>query len=84
MFDRIANGRTDLVFDYLAAGHAATSTDADGVSLIQHCAYFGDVSAIRFLLSQWESLASLEENFDLDGAAFHKYWRRCQFLTRKP
>ena len=27
MLDRIANGRTDLVFDYLAAGHAATSPE---------------------------------------------------------
>lgn len=80
MLDRIANGRTDLVFDYLAAGYAATSTDADGVSLIRHCAYFGDVSAIRFLLSQGESLTSLGENFDLNGAAFHGHWRLCQFL----
>ena len=83
MLDRITNGRTDLVFDYLAAGHAATSTDADGVSLIRHCAYYGDVSAIRFLLSQGESLASLGENFDLNGAAFHGYWRLCQFLIEQ-
>lgn len=83
MLDRIANGRTDLVFEYLAAGHAANSTDADGVSLIRHCAYYGDVSAIRFLLSQGESLASLGENFDLNGAAFHGHWRLCQFLIEQ-
>ena len=50
MLDRIAEGRTDLVFDYLAAGHPADSKDAHGVSLIQWCAYYGDVSGIRFLL----------------------------------
>ena len=83
MLDRIANGRTDLVFDYLAAGHAATSTDADGVPLIRHCAYYGDVSAIRFLLSQGESLASLGGNFDLNGAVFHGHWRLCQFLIER-
>lgn len=83
MLDRIANGRTDLVFDYLTAGNAATATDADGVSLIQHCAYYGDVSAIRFLLSQGESLAALGENFDLNGAAFHGHWRLCQFLIEQ-
>ena len=80
MLDRITNGRTDLVFDYLAAGHAATATDADGVPLIRHCAYYGDVSAIRFLLSQGESLISLGDNLDLNGAAFHGHWRLCQFL----
>lgn len=83
MLDRITNGRTDLVFDYLAAGNAATATDADGVSLIQHCAYYGDVSAIRFLLSQGESLASLGDNLDLNGAAFHGHWRLCQFLIEQ-
>ena len=83
MLEKIANGRTDLVFDYLAAGHAATSTDADGVPLIRHCAYYGDVSAIRFLLSQGESLASLGENFDLNGAAFHGHWQLCQFLIEQ-
>jgi len=27
MLDRLADGHTDLVFDYVAGGHAATSTD---------------------------------------------------------
>jgi ankyrin repeat protein len=80
ILDRIADGRTDLVFDYVGAGQAATSADADGVSLIQWCAYYGDVSAIRFLLSQGESLKSLGDNYDLNGAAFHGHWRLCQFL----
>src|SRR6266852_9908725 len=50
MLDQIADGRTDLVFEYLSAGHAANSTDRNGVSLIKWCAYYGDVSAIWFLL----------------------------------
>ena len=80
MLDRIINGRTDLVFEYLAAGNAANSTNSDGVSLIKWCAYYGDVSAIKFLLANGESLASLGDNFDLNGAAFHGHWRLCQFL----
>src|SRR5215471_17378234 len=83
ILDRIADGRTDLVFDYLGAGHAATSADADGVSLIKWCAYYGDVSAIRFLLSQGESLKALGDNYDLNGAAFHGHWRLCQFLIER-
>jgi ankyrin repeat protein len=78
--DRIANGRTDLVFDFLDQGNAADSTDAGGVSLLKWCAYYGDVSAIRLLLSRGETLLSLGENLDLNGAAFHGHWQLCQFL----
>jgi uncharacterized protein len=80
ILDQIADGRTDLVFDYFSAGHAANSADRSGVSLIKWCAYYGDVSAIGFLLANGESLQSLGENLDLNGAAFHGHWRLCQFL----
>ena len=80
MLQRIVDGRTDLVFDYLAKGRPANSVDGDGVSLIKWCAYYGDVSAIRFLLASGESLRSLGDNLDLNGAAFHGHWRLCQFL----
>lgn len=80
MLDRIVDGRTDLVFEHVSAGKPASSTDKGGVSLIKWCAYYGDVSAIRFLLSVGESLDSLGDNFDLNGAAFHGHWRLCEFL----
>lgn len=80
MIKRIAEGRTDLVFDYLAAGHPATSTDTEGTSLLRWCAYYGDVSAMKHLLAHGESLSSLGSNFDLNGAAFHGHWQLCQFL----
>ena len=78
VLDKIVDGRTDLVFDYVSQGHPATSKDKDGVSLIKWCAYYGDVSAIRFLLANGESDASLEG--ELNAAAFHGHWRLCQFL----
>jgi ankyrin repeat protein len=83
MLQRIADGRTDLVFEYVAAGQAATAADAHGTRLIQWCAHHGDVSAIRFLLDRGESLHSLGDNFDLNGAAFHGHWRLCQFLIER-
>jgi|SRR5450755_1289878 ankyrin repeat protein len=83
MLDRIVDGRTDLVFDYLADGHSANATDKDGVSLIKWCAYYGDVSAIRFLLSKGESIKSLGEDMGLDAAAFHGHWQLCQFLIEQ-
>ncbi len=80
MIERIADGRTDLVFDYIGEGHPATSKDGNGTSLIEWCAYYGDVSAIKFLLAKGESLQSLGDNLGLDAAAFHGHWRLCQFL----
>lgn len=80
MLERIVDGRTDLVFEYVAQGHQASSQDDRGVSLIKWCAHYGDVSAIRFLLANGESLSSLGDNLGLNGAAFHGHWRLCQFL----
>ena len=79
LLDRIAAGRTDLVFDHVAQGGAATAV-VDGASLIAWCARYGDVSAIRFLLAGGERLESLGPNLGLDGAAFHGHWRLCEFL----
>ncbi len=79
MLAKIADGRTDLVFDYVAAGNPANAP-VNGIPLIRHCAYYGDVSAIRFLLANGESLTTLGQNFDLNGACFHGHWRLCQFL----
>jgi ankyrin repeat protein len=80
LFIQIADGRTDLVFAYLAGGKAPTSSDYNGVSLIKWCAYYGDVSAIRYLILNGETLQSLGDNLDLNGAAFHGHWQLCQFL----
>ena len=77
--NRIADGRTDLVFDLFGSGDP-TLVESRGVALIKWCAYYGDVSAIRFLLSRGESLASLGDNLDLNGAAVHGHWQLCQFL----
>jgi palmitoyltransferase len=80
LLEPIASGRTDLVFDYLAAGNPTASADTGGVSLMQHCAYYGDVSAIRHLLANGASLTALGDNFDLNGACFHGHWQLTQFL----
>lgn len=80
LLERISDGDTDLVFDYIDAGNSARSEDGQGVSLIKWCSYHGDLSAIRFLLRNGEFLQSLGDNFDLNGAVFHGYPRLCQFL----
>lgn len=80
LLKRIASGRTDLIFAHLAAGSPATTADADGVKLIQRCAYYGDVSAVRYLLTHGESLRSLGDDLGLHAACFHGHWQLCEFL----
>jgi ankyrin repeat protein len=79
----LIDGRTDLVFELVARGHSANANDRSGVSLMQWCAYYGDVSAMKFLLSQGASLQSLGDNLDLNGASFHGHWRLCKFLLEQ-
>jgi hypothetical protein len=67
---KIQDGRTDLVFDFVEAGNSPSFVDEDRVSLLQWCDYYGDVSAIKFLLSGGTDLASLGHNIDLNGAVF--------------
>ncbi len=80
MLADLGDGRTDRVFDLLAAGAGANLRDGSGVSLIQHCAYFGDVSAIRWLMERGASLTELGDDLGLIGASFHGHWRLCAFL----
>src|SRR5258708_34060401 len=83
MLDEIVDGRTDLVFEYCAAGNSATFTDKDSVSLLQWCAYYGDVSAMKFLLANGARLDALGENLGLNAATFHGHWRLCAFLLER-
>jgi ankyrin repeat protein len=80
LLERIEDGRTDLVWTYVAQGHPATAKESGGTSLLERCAYYGDVSAMRFLLDHGASLPSLGADLGLNAAAFHGHWRLCEFL----
>ncbi len=83
VMQRIRDGRTDLVFDWVSDGHPASFKDERGVNLLQWCAYYGDVSAVRFLLGCGERIESLGENLGLNAAAFHGHWQLVQFLVER-
>jgi ankyrin repeat protein len=83
MLDEIIDGRTDLVFEYIAAGNSPGTKGADGVSLVQWCAYYGDVSAIKFLMANGATLESLGADLGLNGASYHGHWRLCKFLIER-
>ncbi len=79
LHQRIVDGRTDLVFDLVAGGEAAT-TSIDDYPLIGWCAYYGDVSAIRFLVASGALLESVGENLGFNTACYHGHWRLCEYL----
>jgi hypothetical protein len=83
VLQRIKDGRTDLVFEWVAVGGSATAKDEHDVPLCRWCAYYGDVSGIRYLLANGESLAALGYNLGLNEAAYHGHWPLVQFLLEQ-
>lgn len=71
----IQEGRTDQVIPYLADGGDAAHVDADGLSLLQWCAYHGDATAVRALIAAGAAATQLGDNLDLNGAVFHGHVR---------
>lgn len=82
MLERIAAGRTDLIFDWIAGG-GDPNASVEGSQLIGWCAYYGDVSAMRRLIEAGVPLERLGRNLGLSGAAFHGHWRLCAWLIEQ-
>jgi ankyrin repeat protein len=76
---QFGDGRTDLVEDLIGLGVKADG-DILGVPLVVHCAYYGDVSALRLALRHGARLEQLGHDYGLMGASFHGHWQLCQFL----
>jgi uncharacterized protein len=74
--ERFDAGRTDLVIDLLDASAGAAELPA----LLAHCAYHGDVTALRLVLARGARLTALGADLGLNAAAFHGHWALCEFL----
>jgi ankyrin repeat protein len=83
LFEKLSEGRTDAVYEHLASGGMASAQDSHGVSLMQWCAYHGDVTALKLLLGHGAALSELGDNFDLYGACFHGHWQLCEYLIEQ-
>jgi len=83
MITKLTDGRTDLVFELPDRDKETPYTDEHGTPLINWCAYYGDVSAIKYLISKGATLEELGPNYDLNGAAFHGHWQLCQYLLEQ-
>jgi len=82
LIERIADGRTDLVWE-LPAHDLAAAADRNGTGVLAWCVYYGDVAAIRFLLDRGAPSGPLDTSATLAGAAFHGHWRLCEFLLER-
>jgi hypothetical protein len=78
----VRRGRTDRFFD-LFANRGAPASAADLQEAFTWCAYFGDVSALRFGLEHGLALQALGDDLGLHAAAFHGHWPLCEFLLER-
>jgi len=79
-FSRVANGRTDLIADIVKSLGSGPWPEVDGASLLQWAAYYGDVSALKWLRDCGSALSELGPDLGLNAAAFHGHWQLCEFL----
>jgi ankyrin repeat protein len=54
--------------------------DADGLSLLQWCAYHGDATAVTALIDAGAPVTQLGDNLGLNGAVFHGHVRLVGYL----
>lgn len=83
MIEKLADGRTDLIIELVRDGYRPDSCDTTGISLLQWCAYYGDVTAVKFLCLHGGTVRDLGPDFGLIGAAYHGHWQLCQFLLEQ-
>ena len=82
ILDRIARGRTDLVFDLLALDDWRQALEEGRYKPMQWFVYYNDVTALKAVLQAGGDLSSLDRNEELGNAAFFGHWKVCDFLLR--
>lgn len=80
LLDRIARGRTDLVFELLRQDDWRELLCAGEVKPLQWCVYYNDVTALKAVLAAGGDLATLDLDAELGHAAFFGHWKVCDFL----
>lgn len=80
ILDRIARGRTDLVFDLLATPGWNESFLSAEVSPLQWFVYYNDVTALKAVLNAGGDLSGIDLGRELGNAAFFGHWKVADFL----
>lgn len=83
ILDRIAHGRTDLVFDLLRIPGGLTALESGETTALQWFVYFGDVTALRAAAEAGSRFASVDLGRELGNAAFFGHWKVADFLLER-
>ena len=80
LLDRIAGGRTDLVFELLRREDSRQLLVQGPVSPLDWFVFHDDVTALKAVLEAHGSLGTLDLQGALQNAAFFGHWKVCDFL----
>lgn len=78
--NRIAAGRTDLVFDLLGRADWKQLLSQGQVKPLQWFVYYGDLTALRAVLEAGGDLSTIDFDRELGHAAFFGHWKVADFL----
>jgi ankyrin repeat protein len=82
ILDRIAQGRTDLVFDLLALPDWRTALNEGQIKALQWFVYYNDTTALKAILAAGGDLSSIDLNTELGHACFFGHWKVADFLLK--
>src|SRR5688572_13897845 len=80
ILDRIARGRTDLVFDLLALHDWRAALGEGQIKPLQWFVYYNDTTALKAVLAAGGDLSSVDLDTELGHASFFGHWKVCDFL----
>jgi len=80
IFDRIARGRTDLVFELLKLERWKDVLHDGSVKPLQWFVYYNDTTALKAVLNSGGDLSSINLNDELGNASFFGHWKVVDFL----
>lgn len=80
IMNRIADGGTELIFDFMDLPGWKDMLDAGEVKLLQWLVYYNDLTAIQAVLKNGGDLSSINLDEELCNASFFGHWKICGFL----
>ncbi len=80
ILDRIARGRTDLVFELLKLSDLEHALRSGPYNPLQWFVYYNDTTAIKAVLNAGGDLSSIDLDRELGHASFFGHWKVVDFL----
>jgi len=83
ILERIARGRTDLVFALLREPDGLAALESGDVTALQWFVYYGDVTALRAAAEAGCTFSRLDLGRELGNAAFFGHWKVADYLLER-